>query len=198
MIHKRYGAELEHSVHALSEHLAKPPVTQETFNPAKLSSDVSRAREAVRIQSDRIRSALMRADSRTRWLESVDLWPNTTLTTLLSELRSTSGVRFGAGVKETLVNLGVAVTKFQRLLRIQDAVQRERRQQILDERDNVGHTNWSPLERVDWLLLEIDSDILLCAEQVDVAVATISPESGQNSVVQLLMGKGKTSCILRK
>jgi hypothetical protein len=198
MIHKRYGAELEHSVHALSEHLAKPPVTQETFNPAKLSSDVSRAREAVRIQSDRIRGALMKADSRTRWLESVDLWPNMTLTTLLSELRSTSGVRFGAGVKETLVNLGLAVTKYQRLLRIQDAVQRERRQQILDERENVGHTNWSPMERVDWLLLEIDSDILLRAEQVDVAVATISPESGQNSVVQLLMGKGKTSCILRK
>jgi hypothetical protein len=50
----------------------------------------------------------------------------------------------------------------------------------------------------DWLLLEIDGDILLRAEQVQVALATVSPQTNENSVLQLLMGKGKTSCILRK
>ena len=45
----------------------------------------------------------------------------------------------------------------------------------------------------DWLLLEIDSDILIRWEQVDVAHAIIAPESRKNTVLQLNMGKGKSS-----
>jgi hypothetical protein len=96
------------------------------------------------------------------------------------------------------LKLGVATTKYQRLLRIKDAISKGRLQQMNDECDNAGHAKWSPGEHVDWLLLEIDGDILLRPEQIEVALATISPTSGQNSVLQLLMGKGKTSCILRK
>jgi hypothetical protein len=38
--------------------------------------------------------------------------------------------------------------------------------------------------------LEIDSDILIREEQIDVAHAIIAPESGENTVLQLNMGKG--------
>jgi hypothetical protein len=86
----------------------------------------------------------------------------------------------------------------QRLLRIKDANDKGRHQQLLDESEHVGHTNWTPLEHIDWLILEVDGNILIRPEQVDVALATILPTSRQNSVLQLLMGKGKTSCILRK
>jgi hypothetical protein len=54
------------------------------------------------------------------------------------------------------------------------------------------------MEYVDWLLLEIDSNIMLRPEQIEVAQATIAPASSGNSVLQLLMGKGKTSAILRE
>jgi hypothetical protein len=93
---------------------------------------------------------------------------------------------------------GLAISKLQHLLRIQDAQKRKKEQQERDEWTNVGHTTWNPLEYPDWLLLEIDGDILLREEQVQVALATIAPELGENSVLQLLMGKGKTSCILRE
>jgi hypothetical protein len=198
MIHKRYGNELDDSIKALSEHLAKPAAAHGPFNPAKLSSELFDAREIYRTSLNQIRGALQKGDARARWLNSVGLWPKVTISTLLTELRSTSKVSFGPGVKEALVRLGLMVTSYQRLLRIQEAVHKDRRQQMFDERENIGHTNWSPLDRVDWLLLEIDSNIMIRPEQVDVALATISPDSGQNSVVQLLMGKGKTSCILRR
>ena len=96
------------------------------------------------------------------------------------------------------MSLGIAVTKLQQLLRIQDAQKRHKDQQQRDELANSGHTNWDPVEYPDWLLLEIDGDVMLREEQVQVALATIAPSSGGNSVLQLLMGKGKTSCILRK
>ncbi|KAH7082745.1 hypothetical protein BKA63DRAFT_433265 [Paraphoma chrysanthemicola] len=196
MIHKRYGTELEHSVRALADHLAKPENHQEPFNPTKLSNDTFKAKEAFGTMLEIIHSTLLLGDARAKWLNAVGLWPKVTARTLLTELRTTSGTVFGAGVKEALIELGLAITKYQRLLRLEDAIQKQHQQQIADERENAGHTNWSPADYVDWLLLEIESNILIRPEQVDVAVATISPANHQNSVLQLLMGKGKTSCIL--
>jgi hypothetical protein len=196
MVHKRYGMELEHSIQALSDHLAKPDAIEEPFNPTKLSNDVYAARECSRVLLEQIRDALQNGDARAKWLNKVGLWPCMTPLALLTELRSTSGVSFGTGMKEALVELGLAITKYQRLLRLHDARQKNRQQQVIDERDNLGHTNWSPLEYVDWLLLEVESNIMIRPEQVDVALGTIAPSTHQNSVLQLLMGKGKTSCIL--
>jgi hypothetical protein len=196
MVHRRYGAELEYSIKALSAYLNRPAASQEPFNPTKLSNDIYIARESFRNILEQIRHVLVRGDSRAKWLCAVGLWPRITPITLLTSLRTTSGVRLGSGVKEILVSLGLSITAYQRLLRLYDANQKNRLQQMLDERDNIGHTNWSPNEYVDWLLLEVEGNIMIRPEQVDVALATISPTSGQNSVLQLLMGKGKKSCIL--
>jgi hypothetical protein len=196
MVHKRYGSELEQSIKALSDNLANPEPPQEPFNPTKLSNDVFAAKEQVRQVLEQIRHALRKGDARARWLSAVGMWPDMTPFGLLTELRSTSGVVHGSGIKEILVRLGLAITKYQRLLRLHDAHQKNRQQQVLDESNNIGHTNWSPLMYVDWLLLEIESNIMIRPEQVDVALGTIAPHTHQNSVLQLLMGKGKTSCIL--
>ncbi|KAI3327703.1 hypothetical protein HD806DRAFT_519717 [Xylariaceae sp. AK1471] len=68
-------------------------------------------------------------------------------------------------------------------------------QALYDELCTRGHENWSPLEVPDWLLLEIDGDILIRTEQVAVARAIADPTSG-NRVLQMNCGKGKTSCII--
>ena len=44
---------------------------------------------------------------------------------------------------------------------------------------------------MNWLLLEIDANIQIRNDQVDVALATISPASQSNSVLQMNMGQGK-------
>lgn len=43
----------------------------------------------------------------------------------------------------------------------------------------------------EWLLLEIDNNILIRPLQVEVAKAIISPQSEENSVLQMNMGKGE-------
>ncbi|KAF2802677.1 uncharacterized protein BDZ99DRAFT_454339 [Mytilinidion resinicola] len=195
-VQRRYGLEMEQSIDALVKHISQPPVTLSDADPTLLEQEIQHAWKACTIMLRDISQALAEGDRRARWLRHAGLWPKITLVTLLSELRSTSETAFGDGTKEALVELGLKITALQRLLRIQDAAKKNKQQQLYDETVNPGHLNWSPLELVDWLILEIDSDFMLRVEQVEVANATISPESGQNSVVQLLMGKGKTSCIL--
>jgi hypothetical protein len=64
-------------------------------------------------------------------------------------------------------------------------------QRLLQEWREKGHENWNPLDVPDWLLFEIDSNLLIRSEQIDVANAIIAPASSSNSVLQLNMGKGK-------
>jgi hypothetical protein len=192
----RYGVELEQSIDALSDHLATPEMQLSPFNPIALSSDLSKSRNQVFQTLKHVCDSLKKEDRRFRWLQHAGFWPKVTLTALLTELRSNAGIKFGAGMKEALVDLGVAVTTYQRFLRMDNASRKSQSQQLHDERSNIGHENWTPLDNVDWLLLEIDGDIMLRSEQVEVAEATISPTSDRNAVLQLLMGKGKTSCIL--
>ncbi|CAK7235791.1 hypothetical protein SBRCBS47491_009415 [Sporothrix bragantina] len=96
----------------------------------------------------------------------------------------------------TLIQYGKLITSHQRLSRLFRALVKNDERRIQEELANGGHQNWKPADYPDWLLLEIDSNMLIRDEQVTVAKAMISPASGENSVFQLNMGKGKTSMIV--
>ena len=94
-------------------------------------------------------------------------------------------------MKKSLVAYAVSIANLQRLLRIQDANLNGDNQRLLGECNNLGHNNWQPLDHPDWLLLEIDANILIRPTQVDVALATIFPASESNSLLQMNMGQGE-------
>lgn len=48
----------------------------------------------------------------------------------------------------------------------------------------------------DWLLVELEGDLLIRPSQIDVALAIISPPSGANSVLQMNMGQGEQTIVL--
>ncbi|KAG9230020.1 hypothetical protein BJ875DRAFT_521350 [Amylocarpus encephaloides] len=79
---------------------------------------------------------------------------------------------------------------------IEYALLKESKQTCLEEQKNLGHENWNPLEHTDWLLLEIDSNMLFRPGQIEVTLATIKPAGGSNSVLQMNISQGKTSCIM--
>lgn len=197
-VYSRYADEMDTSINALHLHVASQQNEPQPMIRQIENDDLRPAKDSVRMIANQIRQSLATYDVQAKWLRQVDLGPSMTLTDLLTELRSSSGNTFGAGTKEMLISLGMAVTRLQQMLRIQDAQKRHKVQQQREECSNGGHTNWDPMEYPDWLLLEVDGNVMLREEQIQVALATIAPVSGQNSVLQLLMGKGKTSCILRK
>lgn len=197
-VQKRYAKELNFSINALQRHLGEEQAAARSSYPRVTTEEIRPAKDHANSAAEHIQCILQAKNPQAKWLRQVEIWPKMTTVELLSELRSTSNAEFGPGMKEALVTFGLAISKWQHLLRIQDAQKRHKEQQERDEWSNKGHTNWSPLTYPDWLLLEIDGNILLREEQVQVALATIAPQSGENSVLQLLMGKGKTSCILRQ
>jgi hypothetical protein len=190
-VQQQYGRDLKQSLDALKIFKSAPKQNDESILPAKMFAEISRARQAVNEQFDHLCVAFERNDLRAQWLKKGGLWPCITSITLLEQLRSTSASVFGDGMKESLVAYAVSITVLQRLLRIEDAHLKANKQTLLEEQKNSGHENWQPLKNPDWLLLEIDANILIRPDQVDVALATISPTSRSNSVLQMNMGQGE-------
>jgi hypothetical protein len=190
-VQQQYGRELMQSLDALKIFKSAPKHDEESILPANIFAKISRARQAILEQFESLCMAFERNDLRAQWLKEGGLWPCITPVTLLEQLRSTSATGFGEGMKENLVAYAVSITVLQRLLRIEDAHLKVNKQTLLEEQKNSGHDNWQPLKNPDWLLLEIDANLLIRPDQVDVALATISPTSMSNSVLQMNMGQGE-------
>lgn len=137
-------------------------------------------------------------DDRYQWLRLGDLWPDSGTVTLLEQLRSSVQVNFGPGVKEALVDFGLLITLRQWLGRVRHEYLHRNARKLQDLLQNTGHENWSPVDRPDWLLMEIEADLLIRPRQVDVAHQLIHPSSQQNSLTQLMMGEGKCSHSIRR
>jgi hypothetical protein len=196
-VKKRYGQDLLQSIEAFRTkatvgHMDTPDeVTLRAEDRLSLIVDLHGKLQAIdRHLSDPNNKAWAR---KVDWLKTGLLWPATTPITVLEQLRSTSGSHFGSNVKEHLVWFGLAITDIQRQLRLNDLAMKGDHGRYTEEINNKAHSNWKPMEYPDWLLLEIESNLLIRPGQVDVALATISPASGTNSVLQMNMGQGKSS-----
>ncbi|KAK0715578.1 hypothetical protein B0H67DRAFT_665770 [Lasiosphaeris hirsuta] len=192
-----YAGDLRRSLEALKCMSSQMLVDKSPPTIDSLSTDlIHRLWENVSEQLLLIRQALSAEEDRHKWLDLGGLWPCTSTVTILEQLRSIAGHEFGEGMKESIVRLGVLLAELQRLHRMRNGLLRRDPRRVHEEHHNPGHTNWNPVEYPDFLLLELDSNIMIREEQFQVAQAIIEPESGSNSVLQMNMGKGKTSCIV--
>ncbi|KAH9865890.1 hypothetical protein J1614_009477 [Plenodomus biglobosus] len=191
-LRQQYGLDLKTSLDALEKTSNQALVRHTTPNITVNARCIRDLRTVITTHLVHIHRALSSNDDRFSWLDLGNLWPCMTSISLLEQLRSSSSSKFGDFVQEAIVAHGILITKLQRLLRIHNALYHGKINRLSEEFENSGHENWNPLEWPDWLLLEIDSDILIRQEQVDVARAIIAPESRNNTVLQLNMGKGKS------
>ena len=157
---------------------------------------------AVRALMDKIRFILDQpvancSARRINLLKKGNLWPVINSRTMLRQLRSNAPHKhFGSGMRKLCVELGVKITQLQREIRLHDLALKSQSGRYFEELSNTGHSNWDPGDYTDWLLLEVESNLLIRPAQVDVALATISPASGSNSVLQMNMGQGKSTIYL--
>ncbi|KAJ8128034.1 hypothetical protein O1611_g5602 [Lasiodiplodia mahajangana] len=96
--------------------------------------------------------------------------------------------------KKCIVHYGVMLTQLQRANRLLDA--RKNSASLMKELNNPGHENWDPYEYPESLLLELENDILIRGAQEQIAAQMRNPRSGNNAVMQLNMGEGKSSVIV--
>ncbi|KAJ0344865.1 hypothetical protein KNSL1_008961 [Colletotrichum chrysophilum] len=180
MVRQKYGEDLQRSLDAFVTR--KQPKESTNHEPtAFVAREASLSLMSIQRRFEKIQQALEKPDDthssqQLFWLKAGQLWPAITHVTLLEQLRSTAQpITFGKYAKETLIDFGLAITNTQRDLRINDF----------------------PCDHPDWLLLEIEANLLIRPDQVDVALATISPASGNNSVLQMNMGQDVEEELIR-
>ncbi|KAK3947939.1 hypothetical protein QBC32DRAFT_382607 [Pseudoneurospora amorphoporcata] len=193
-IRQEYANDLRRSLKALQS--APRRVTLD-IRPtlALMESQILSCEQSIGTHMEAIQQSWSDDDSGSSWLTAGGLWPIGSKITMMEQLRSVAENRFGDGMKSALVSLGIMLTRLQKLRRMRHAHLQGNNQRVLDELANPGHTNWDAEEYPDFLLLELENNILIRDEQFEVAQAIISPNSKSNSVLQLNMGKGKTSVI---
>ena len=144
----------------------------------------------------KIRWAFRLEDSVARSLAcDVGLCPRLSTCSLLQHLstKSLMAINIPSCWKSVLVQFGLSITalqKYERLLACMHDTS-----ELLKEITNQGHQGWDALQHPEWLLFEIENNILIRPVQARIAQEMISPSSGKNAIVQLNMGEGKSSVI---
>lgn len=193
-LRRSYGEDLLYSLRAMRNnqslsHSPSPALQHRYESVSQMAYLIDQTRANIAKQYNSITEVLTKGDKRSLWLRMANMWPSGKVT-LLEQLRSTAQTRFGAGMKEALIRFGIMTTDLQWLERLRHYHLTNDRAKLMDTLKNTGHQNWDPLQRPDWLLMELECDLLIRPEQIQVANAIISPLSGTNSVLQMNMGQG--------
>ena len=190
VLQQQYGQDLEDSITAMSSSLEQPKAPYLIFSQDDIDFQIKNAEEQFYYGLNDIHRSLRQQSACHFWLEKGHLWPCESPAAILEQLRLENFNSFSSQLQQSLISIGILVTKLQHLLRIQDAKLGRDDKKLQEELKSAGHSNWRPASQPEWLLLEIDNNILIRPLQVDVAKAIISPQSSSNSVLQMNMGTG--------
>ena len=137
-----------------------------------------------------------------KYLNQAGIYPRITPTTILPKLSSTHYSNLLSDTDEMLFNLIGAYAVLFALEQQQARCLSLSKSGELNEialkleSSNRAHKNWSPKDRPEWLLLEIEMNILVRPLQVTVAERMTYPPDNENALLQFNMGEGKTSVVI--
>lgn len=197
LVQQKYATDLERSLDAFASHESEQPLVRD--------HEVTRTLRSLNLRTMRLLEALMAdvtaashdiSGQQIRCLMAGQLWPVVSPVTLLEQLRSSRDIKLEGPSKMQILEYALSVTELQRAIRMEKHEKAGDSVRWREEQANPGHSMWDPAQYPDWILLEIESDILIRDGQFEVAQAIIAPQSGKCSVLQLNMGQGKTSCII--
>ena len=174
--------------------------TQTKFNipselvKAELQKHLDRAKHRVEAVYEKICSHLQAPILVGGLSSELTVLPRLSPSIILSQLASNISVDMGEDWKQALIYYGLAIAELQRAERMLASARSKA--ELSNEVLNTGHQNWDPAQYPDWLLLELENNILIRQEQVQIAKEMIQPSSGSNSIMQLNMGLSKSSVIV--
>jgi hypothetical protein len=122
-------------------------------------------------------------------------WPRLSPTFFLQQLSRKRWAKLPKEWRSCIVQYGLALTALQRARRLRSLSAGSRHEDLANEMQNPGHQNWDPMEFPETLLMEIESNITVRPVQEHIA-EKMRKLDGDNAVMQLNMGEGKSSCIV--
>lgn len=121
-------------------------------------------------------------------------WPRLRPILFLQQLTAHYWTRLPRAWKQTLIEYALGLSNLQRAQRLKRFAHSP--EDLVIEVQNVGHEAWNPLHYPEWLILEVENGLTIRSVQREIAGQMISPNSAQNSVMQLNMGEGKSTVIV--
>lgn len=118
--------------------------------------------------------------------------PRVSTAMLLQQLSKDRWALHSKGWKRALVDYALTLAALQRAERLLKTLSKTW-QDFQKELSSEGHVNRCLMEYPERLLMEVESNLLIRYEQVNIATMMIRPPGGQNSVMQMNMGEGKSS-----
>ncbi|KAF8166619.1 hypothetical protein K438DRAFT_1857045 [Mycena galopus ATCC 62051] len=131
-----------------------------------------------------------------QWLYLTGKWPSTGPQSLLHQLSCGRRETLPDHWKAVLCRYAEKLAVRQQRRRIDVLVKLGLTEEAAREAATVGGQGWDPLEYPDWLLVQLDADILIRPLQANIAQHMMAPESLRNALMQLNMGEGKSSVIV--
>ncbi|KIW72721.1 hypothetical protein PV04_00897 [Phialophora macrospora] len=192
-VHQQYATDLDKSIAAMKHNAstleARLPVPDRRVL-------IEKARDVQAYLTDfvsRIRKFLQPDHDFEQGLLASGIWPKVTELTLLQLLSMAYRPQVPARWLRILLSFAREITSLQRLKRLERALATDDQFAIQGELANHAHKLWSVERWPDWLLLEIQNNILIRKIQVDVAEEIMKDENG---FVQFQMGQGKSSIVI--
>ncbi|KAI0536541.1 hypothetical protein GGR58DRAFT_528215 [Xylaria digitata] len=122
--------------------------------------------------------------------------PRISQSLFLQQLSNRAWKLLSLGWRKCIARYGLTLSALQRAERLVRAANLQSDEELIKELRNIGHRTWEPLEHPEWLLLEVESNIIIRDVQEQIASEMIRPGSDCNAVLQLNMGEGKSSVIV--
>ncbi|KAG6379698.1 hypothetical protein JVT61DRAFT_10223 [Boletus reticuloceps] len=156
------------------------------------------------------------SDPHEQVLKQSDQWPPVSADVLLRYLASTSPIEIPPHWKKCLIRLALVLLDLQRARRLLRFALDGLEEEFSKELENEGCDGWKPEEYPDWLLIQvrfycpvlvtstntvlrvcqIQGNFLIRRAQAETAMEIMSPRSGENTVMQVNMGDGKSSVVI--
>ncbi|KAJ6485682.1 hypothetical protein C8R45DRAFT_997491 [Mycena sanguinolenta] len=131
-----------------------------------------------------------------RWMHLAGQWPLTGSQSLLNQLSRGRRELLPDRWKVALCHYAEKLAIRQQGRRIDVLLNLGLTEERAREAATVGGQGWDPIAYPDWLLVQLDADMLIRPLQANIAQHMMSPESLGNALMQLNMGEGKSSVIV--
>ena len=140
-----------------------------------------------------IQSALLPRSVSEKVLLSAGLWPSLGPESLLSLLSHHFRENIHHAWEQTLIGYAEGLVAAQREARIAALRAPGLEAKHVKETANKGREGWEAEDYLDWLLIQLDANILIRPVKASIAKQMMSPRGEANTVMQLNMGEGKSS-----
>ncbi|KIV86455.1 hypothetical protein PV11_02066 [Exophiala sideris] len=188
-----YAQTLLGSIEALKNKVAEVKTRFKIPTEEVLNSKATHVKDRISSLRNKCREHLQPRSDADRGLLMAQLWPEVNAMALLRLLSAQHRHQVSQAWLEVLLLFAREITALQRVERIQKYLATEDAFALQRELGNLAHAAWHVEEHPDWLLLEIQNNLLIRPVQIRVANEIMKQHNG---LVLLGMGEGKTSVIL--